>query len=102
MRFLTRLHVCITAVVILILYFSWIQPSLHIQEDIQTVWTGNAHRLVVFGDDWSDIGTYRVSAPPKPTRQIRDPDRGDLWTETLCKEVKRAAISPGSGTVPDI
>jgi hypothetical protein len=39
-------------------------------------------RIVVFGDDWSDTGSYRTVPPPYAAR-------GDLWAETLCNRVSR-------------
>ncbi|KAF2116912.1 hypothetical protein BDV96DRAFT_598743 [Lophiotrema nucula] len=87
MRFLTRLHALAAVTVISILYFSLVRPSLHIQTRIQKVWQGSPRRLVVFGDDWSDTCTYRVSPPPKSTIRHRDPDQGELWTEALCEEL---------------
>jgi hypothetical protein len=87
MRFLTRVHVCVAMTTVFILYFSWIQPSLHIQARIQKAWQGSSHRIVVFGDDWSDVGEYRVAPPPESTVRDRDPDRGKLWGEALCEEV---------------
>ncbi|KAF2190720.1 hypothetical protein K469DRAFT_736478 [Zopfia rhizophila CBS 207.26] len=87
MRFLTRLHALVGVAIIAILYFSWVLPSLHIKAQIQKVWRGSSYRLVVFGDDWSDVGEYRVSPPPRTSIQHRDPDRGELWTEVLCREL---------------
>ncbi|PVI07254.1 hypothetical protein DM02DRAFT_513127 [Periconia macrospinosa] len=91
MRFITRLYTCFAATVIFVLYFNWIRPSAYIQDSIQDninrVWKQHAHRLVVFGDDWSDTGVYRVASPPSGTTRDRDPHQGKLWTETLCKEL---------------
>lgn len=87
MRFLTRIHNTVAAVIIVVLYFSWMQPSLHIRTRIEKVWKGSSRRVVVFGDDWSDTGEYRMAAPPKSTIRDRDSDRGKVWTEALCKEV---------------
>lgn len=87
MRFLTRLHTCVAAVVVLLLYFSWTRSSLHIQSRIQKAWRGSARRVVIFGDDWSDVGQYRMAAPPSAFSRDRDPDQGVFWPETLCEEV---------------
>ncbi|KAH7116737.1 hypothetical protein B0J11DRAFT_99673 [Dendryphion nanum] len=92
MRTLTRLHTCIAATIIVILYLTWFRPSLQLQENIQKVWRGNSLRVVVFGDDWSDVGEYRVSPPPSSLARDRDPDRGEMWTEALCKKLKCDAI----------
>ncbi|KAF2708240.1 hypothetical protein K504DRAFT_382306 [Pleomassaria siparia CBS 279.74] len=93
MRVITKIHACIAATTIFILYFSYTRASPHIQDRINKVWKPTtalssslgSHRLVVFGDDWSDNGVYRFSPPPKSTTRNRDPDRGDMWTEALCK-----------------
>jgi hypothetical protein len=87
MRFVTRLHACVLAAILFIAYFSWFQPSVEFQTRLQKVWKDNSHRVVVFGDDWSDVGEYRMAPPPKSTIRDKDPDRGELWTETLCEEV---------------
>jgi hypothetical protein len=88
MRFLTRLHMCVAAAFVLMLYFSWLRPTpLRIQDNIQRVWTGTAHRVVVFGDDWSDTGKYRVAPPPRATLRDRDPSLGGMWVEALCRTV---------------
>jgi hypothetical protein len=78
------------------------------QERMHKVWTPSkeklslgTHRLVVFGDDWSDNGEYRVSPPPKSTTRNRDPDRGTIWTEALCKEVNNRRRLAMIGTISD-
>lgn len=87
MRFFTRLHACVATTLALILYFGWLRPLEITQDSIQRVWKGTAHRVVVFGDDWSDTGDYRVAPPPKQTTRDRDPSQGALWVEALCEEV---------------
>ncbi|CAO2651063.1 Nn.00g093600.m01.CDS01 [Neocucurbitaria sp. VM-36] len=87
MRLLSRLHVCAGATILFILYFVWLQRSTYINNSIQTIWRAKTQRIVVFGDDWSDTGNYRVSPPPQSLKATRDPDRGDVWVETLCKEL---------------
>ncbi|KAJ4368901.1 hypothetical protein N0V83_005983 [Neocucurbitaria cava] len=87
MRFLSRLHVCAGATILLIVYFVWLQHSTYITSSIQTILGAKTQRVVVFGDDWSDTGKYRVSPPPKSLRATRDRDQGEVWVETLCKEV---------------
>jgi hypothetical protein len=87
MRFVSRLHVCAAAIICIITYFTWFH-SAYFKDTVQTVWRGNAHRVVVFGNDWSDTGTYRVSSSVPSGLIARDADRGDLWVETLCKEVR--------------
>ncbi|KAF2689064.1 hypothetical protein K458DRAFT_383729 [Lentithecium fluviatile CBS 122367] len=100
MRFLTRLHACVAAAFVLVLYFSWLRPSLRIHDNIQRVWKGTAHRVVVFGDDWSDTGKYRVAAPPKATTLDRDPSRGDIWVEALCKTLNCDFIDNYARSIP--
>ncbi|KAF1951040.1 hypothetical protein CC80DRAFT_425447 [Byssothecium circinans] len=78
MRFVTRLHACFAATVIFVLYF-WMRPSDLVQDNLQRVWKGRAHRVVVFGDDWSDTGAYRVDAPPRALARDRDPQQGERW-----------------------
>jgi hypothetical protein len=55
-------------------------------------WHESTHRIVVFGDDWSDTRSNRVSTHLQLLDAVRDPNEGELWTETLCKEV-----GPSSG-----
>jgi hypothetical protein len=86
MRFVSRLHVCAAASILLILYFSWTHRSAY-ESTVQAVWRGDAHRIVVFGNDWSDTGSYRVSPPALSKIVPRDADRGEIWVETLCEEV---------------
>ncbi|KAF3048272.1 hypothetical protein E8E12_011583 [Didymella heteroderae] len=87
MRFLPRLlHAGAAAATLIVLYLVWLQHD-HLGHSIHEAWDGQAHRIVVFGDDWSDTGKYRVSPPSKAQAVTRDPDRGDVWTETLCKEL---------------
>jgi hypothetical protein len=89
MRPLSKLHICAAAVIVVILYFLYKQRSIGFGTAIHSAWKGTAHRFVIFGDDWSDTGTYRVPPPPYLKAAGRDPARGELWTETLCKEVSR-------------
>ncbi|KAI4712220.1 hypothetical protein J4E89_002486 [Alternaria sp. Ai002NY15] len=86
MRFFSRLHLCAALAILMILYFTWVH-SANFEDTVHTVWRGNAHRIVVFGNDWSDTGSYRVSSPVLSAVVARDADRGDLWVETLCKEL---------------
>jgi len=86
MRFFSRLHVCAALAILMILYFTWVH-SADFEDTVHTVWRGSAHRIVVFGNDWSDTGSYRVSSPVLSAVVARDADRGDLWVETLCKEL---------------
>lgn len=71
----------------MILYFGWVHHSAYFENRAQALWQKNAHRVVVFGNDWSDTRTYRVSQPSQRAIAARDSDRGDVWVETLCKEV---------------
>jgi hypothetical protein len=87
MRFITRLHVCAAAALITILYFTWRRPSTaYLKDNLQRVWKNSPRRIVVFGDDWSDTGEYRMSPPPKESTRDRNAAQGDIWVETLCKE----------------
>ncbi|KAJ4365410.1 slightly ste11-like protein [Ascochyta clinopodiicola] len=87
MRFLPRLlHAVAAAVILIVLYFVWLQHD-HLGHNIHEAWGGTAHRVVVFGDDWSDTGKYRVSPPSGSEAVVRDSSRGEIWTETLCKEL---------------
>jgi hypothetical protein len=95
MRSLSRLHACAAAVLVIIVYFLYQQPSIGFESTIPTAWQRSAHRLVVFGDDWSDTGTYRALPPPYLKAPVRDPARGELWAETLCNEVSRCLV-PGN------
>jgi hypothetical protein len=55
---------------------------------VKNAWHSSGYRIVVFGDDWSDTGSYRVSTDPVLLfESVRDSDRGEVWIETLCKEV---------------
>ena len=87
MRSLSSLYGCAAAVFLVVLYFFYQQRSMGFESTMHSASQGTAHRVVVFGDDWSDTGYYRVSPPPPLSIAARDPDRGELWTETLCKEV---------------
>ncbi|KAF2796816.1 hypothetical protein K505DRAFT_155678 [Melanomma pulvis-pyrius CBS 109.77] len=108
MRVITRLHACFAAAIVLVLYFSYTRASSHLQDRIHHAWTpattsstsSGSHRLVVFGDDWSDNGEYRVSPPPKSTTRNRDPDRGDMWTEALCKELACDSLENFARSIP--
>lgn len=92
MRFLPRLlHTGGAAVILIFLYLVWLQHD-HLGHSIHEAWEGSAHRIVNFGDDWSDTGKYRVSPPPKVKAVTRDPDRGDIWIEALCREVSPSRL----------
>ncbi|KAF2131075.1 hypothetical protein P153DRAFT_313377 [Dothidotthia symphoricarpi CBS 119687] len=101
MRFLPRLvHVCAGAMIMIVLYFAWLQRPARLEETIQQAWHNTNHRIVVFGDDWSDTGNYRVSPPPEQMVAIRDPDRGEMWTETLCTELKCDFVDNFARSIP--
>lgn len=87
MRFVSRLHLCAVATILMVLYFTCIHPSVYIESSVQAIWRSNARRIVVFGNDWSDTKKYRVSSPPRSERAPRDADSGEVWVETLCREV---------------
>lgn len=99
MRFLSRLQACLGAAVVFILYFSFSNSS-YIDHHITTLWTKDSHRIVVFGNDWSDIGKYQSHPPPLSLRPARDPDRGDIWVETLCQELASANPVRNNTTKP--
>ncbi|EUC48227.1 hypothetical protein COCMIDRAFT_87821 [Bipolaris oryzae ATCC 44560] len=99
MRFVSRLHVCAALAIFTILYITWMD-SAGFEETVHTVWRGSAHRIVVFGNDWSDTGSYRVSSPALSSIVARDADRGDLWVETLCKELECDTIDNFAHSVP--
>ncbi|KAF1852141.1 uncharacterized protein K460DRAFT_269588 [Cucurbitaria berberidis CBS 394.84] len=101
MRILSRLHACAGATFLLFLYFIWLQYSTYIDNSTQANWPGKAHRIVVFGDDWSDTGNYRVSPPPQSWVGTRDPDRGEVWVETLCKELTCDTIDNFARSLPE-
>jgi hypothetical protein len=86
MRFLPRLlHTGAAATILVIMYCLWMQHD-GLEHRLHEAWHGTAHRVVVFGDDWSDTGRYRV---PAATASVeRDQSRGAVWTETLCEEVR--------------
>ncbi|KAF2200507.1 hypothetical protein GQ43DRAFT_70969 [Delitschia confertaspora ATCC 74209] len=82
------------------LYFGWKLDPSDMQTRIRNAWAGSSHRLVVFGDDWSDTGEYRVSPPPKEYSKARDPGQGELWTEVLCKELGCDSIHNFARSLP--
>jgi hypothetical protein len=88
MRYSHRL-LALVVVQIVFLYFGWRMLRSNIYAGIDKAWTRPQHRVVVFGDSWSDTGEYRVSPPAKPYRRARDQDHGEVWTEVLCKNVRR-------------
>jgi hypothetical protein len=69
------------------LYFSWVYPSLHVPIRIYKAWHGSQRRIIVFGDSFSDTGTYAIYPPDVDLIPIRDPDEGKRWTEVLCDEI---------------
>lgn len=82
-----RVHLLIALVVSTFLYFSWVYPSLHVPTRIYKAWHGKQRRIVVFGDSFSDTGTYPIDPPDEDLAPIRDPDEGKRWTEVLCDEM---------------
>lgn len=76
----------VMVIVLIILGFIYRRRPLMIAYNIYSAWRGPTYRIVVFGDDWSDTGSYRISPPPLLSNTVRDPDRGTTWTEVLCKE----------------
>ncbi|KAK7189095.1 hypothetical protein DPSP01_010321 [Paraphaeosphaeria sporulosa] len=102
MRFITRLHVCAAAALVTILYFSWRRPSTaYLKDNLQRVWKNSPRRVVVFGDDWSDTGEYRMFPPPKGSTRDRNAAQGDIWVETLCKELTCDWVDNFARSVPD-
>ncbi|KAB2579794.1 putative lipase gdsl protein [Lasiodiplodia theobromae] len=84
MRTVTRFHVLVFFAVCTIAYIGWVLPSLQVQSRVQKAISGSQRRIVVFGDSWSDVGTYHIDIPAKnPQHNISRP----LWTEALCKEL---------------
>jgi hypothetical protein len=78
---------CVAAVMLLILFFHR-QRDTGFGDSVKNAWHSSGYRIVVFGDDWSDTGSYRVSTDPVLLfESVRDSDRGEVWIETLCKEV---------------
>jgi len=96
-RFLTRLRVYAALSTILILYITLWYPSTRIQNSIRISWRKTPRRVIVFGDDWSDTGKYRMAPPPSGTMRDRSTASGVVWTETLCKEVSRLFVATKRG-----
>jgi hypothetical protein len=71
------------------LYFFFYQRSMGFESAMHKYSISTTLRIVVFGDDWSDTGSYRTVPPPYLGVAARDAARGDLWAETLCKRVSR-------------
>jgi hypothetical protein len=86
LRLLTRVHAIAAFVICSLLYFAWIYPSLHVTSRIAKAWTGSSRRIIVFGDSFSDTGSYVVPISEE-LRHSRDPAEGKKWTEILCEEV---------------
>ncbi|KAF2446725.1 hypothetical protein P171DRAFT_238164 [Karstenula rhodostoma CBS 690.94] len=102
MRFITRLHVCAAVTLVTILYFNWRRPSTaYLKDNLQRAWKNSARRIVVFGDEWSDTGNYRMSPPPKGSTRDRIAAQGDIWVETLCKELTCDWVDNFARSVPD-
>jgi hypothetical protein len=88
MRYLSRLHGCAAAVILIVLYFFYQERALGFGSTMRGGERHETtHRIVVFGDDWSDTGSDRVSTHLQLLDAVRHPYQGELWTETLCKEV---------------
>ncbi|OJD35943.1 lipase gdsl protein [Diplodia corticola] len=84
MRTITRFHVLVFCAVCTVVYIGWVLPSLQVQSRVQKAFSGSQRRLVVFGDSWSDVGTYHVDIPAlNPQHNVSRP----LWTQALCKEL---------------
>jgi hypothetical protein len=84
---LTRVYLVAALVICTLLYFAWIYPTLHVQSRINKALTGSSRRIIVFGDSFSDTGSYAIPAPPNELRPARNPAEGRRWTEVLCEEV---------------
>ncbi|KAF2848837.1 hypothetical protein T440DRAFT_148277 [Plenodomus tracheiphilus IPT5] len=100
MRFVSRLHLCAIATIVMIFYFTWVHQSDYFESKVQAMWQGNTHRIVVFGNDWSDTRSYRVSSPASSEIAPRDIDRGEVWVETLCKELQCDAVDNFARSIP--
>ena len=98
MRFVSRLHECAALAIFTILCFTWLHSN-DLGKTVHT-WSGSAHRIVVFGNDWSDTGSYRIASPGLSAIVARDADRGDLWVETLCKEASDHHVLGGTHSDP--
>jgi hypothetical protein len=89
MRYLSRLHGCAATVILIVLYFFYQERALGFGSTMRgDGWHETTHRIVVFGDEWSDTGSNRVSTHLQLLDSVQDPGEGELWTETLCKEVR--------------
>jgi hypothetical protein len=89
MRSFSKLQRCVAAATLMFLYFVFYQHSMGFGSAMHNYSAGTTLRIVVFGDDWSDTGSYRTFPPPYLEVAARDAARGDLWAETLCKKVSR-------------
>lgn len=92
MRSLSRLHRCAVVVVLFTISFFYHERSKGLNSTLHHTWQGTVYRIVVFGDDWSDTGNYRVSLPSQASTIARHPEQGKLWTEILCTEVSQVLI----------
>lgn len=93
MRPISKVYACAAAVSLLIIYFLFQQPSAGISFSIHSSPRKDMRRIVIFGDDWSDTGTYQVTRHILSSAGPRDPDRGEQWTETLCKEASKSILN---------
>lgn len=71
--------------ILFVFYFFYQQKFIGFAIAEPSGWEGT--RLVVFGDDWSDTESYRVPPLSHSSVATRDPDRGELWVETVCRKV---------------
>jgi hypothetical protein len=88
LRLLIRVQAIAAFVIGSLLYFAWIYPSLHVTSRITKAWTGSSRRIIVFGDSFSDTGSYIVPPSSEDRRRTRDAAEGQRWTEVLCEEVR--------------
>lgn len=84
----------------MIAYFTWTHQSDDLKGKVQAMWQGNTHRIVVFGNDWSDTRSYRVSLPPSSKITPRDADRGEVWVETLCTQLECDVLDNFARSIP--
>jgi hypothetical protein len=83
------MHGCAATVILIILYFFYQERALGFGRSMPSgVRHDTTHRIVVFGNDWSDTRSNRVSTDLQLLDAARDPAHYGLWTESLCKEVR--------------
>jgi hypothetical protein len=64
MRSFSKLQGCVAAATLMFLYFFFYQRSMGFESAMHKYSISTTLRIVVFGDDWSDTGSYRTVPPP--------------------------------------